>query len=75
MPNKLGPRIVILTLAAMLGAPVCAETAPAEGAPPPPSPPSESELPEYRSRALPTDSFRPSEEVSEDFAVPFPADI
>lgn len=33
------------------------------------------EQPEYRSRALPTDSFKPSEQVSEDFAVPFPADI
>ncbi len=31
--------------------------------------------PEYRTRALPTDTFKPSEQVSEDYAVPFPADI
>ena len=40
-----------------------------------PAPQAESELPEYRTRSLPTDTFKPSEEVSEDFAVPFPADI
>lgn len=39
------------------------------------APQAESELPEYRTRSLPTDTFKPSEEVSEDFAVPFPADI
>ena len=31
--------------------------------------------PEYRRRSLPTDTFKPSEDISEDFAVPFPSDI
>jgi hypothetical protein len=42
---------------------------------PPPPPPPEEGLPEYRTKALPSDTFKPSEEVSTDFAVPFPADI
>lgn len=52
--------------AAQTTAPPAAEGAPADG---------NGEHPEYRTRALPTDSFKPSEQVSEDFAVPFPADI
>lgn len=48
----------------------------AADSPAPATPPAaENELPEYRTRSLPTDTFKPSEEVSEDFAVPFPADI
>lgn len=48
----------------------------ASAPPPSPAPPVEaSEHPEYRTRALPTDTFKPSEQVSEDFAIPFPADI
>lgn len=43
--------------------------------PPPPSPAEDTERPEYRTRALPTDTFKPSEQVSEDYAIPFPADI
>ena len=31
--------------------------------------------PEYSRRALPADTFKPSEEISEDFPVPFPVDI
>ena len=31
--------------------------------------------PEYSARPLPADTFSPSEEISEDFPVPFPADI
>lgn len=31
--------------------------------------------PEYEKRALPDDTFTPSEEISEDFPVPFPVDI
>lgn len=44
---------------------------------PPREPPSEAspERPEYRARSLPTDTFKPSEEVQEDFPVPFPEDI
>ncbi|HCU88405.1 MAG TPA: hypothetical protein DGR97_00585 [Gammaproteobacteria bacterium] len=33
------------------------------------------EKPEYTRRSLPADTFRPSEEISEDFPVPFPVDI
>ena len=35
----------------------------------------EASLPEHRARPLPTDTFKPSEEISEDFPVPFPVDI
>ncbi len=38
-------------------------------------PDTKNENPEYRRRSLPADTFKPSEEVSEDFAVPFPVDI
>ena len=31
--------------------------------------------PEYSRRTLPADTFKPSEEISEDFPVPFPVDI
>lgn len=33
------------------------------------------EKPEYTRRSLPADTFKPSEEISEDFPVPFPVDI
>ncbi len=32
-------------------------------------------LPEHRVRPLPFDTFKPSEEISEDYPVPFPVDI
>ena len=32
-------------------------------------------LPEHRVRPLPFDTFKPSEEISEDYPVPFPIDI
>ena len=35
----------------------------------------EEALPEHRARQLPADTFQPSEEISEDFPVPFPVDI
>lgn len=35
----------------------------------------EHELPGYRPRPLPADTFKPSEEISEDFPVAFPTDI
>ena len=37
--------------------------------------PDDTVLPEHRPRPLPTDTFKPSEDISEDFAVPFPVDI
>jgi len=44
----------------------------------PPAPtltPQDTERPEYRARRLPSDTFKPSEKVQEDFPVPFPEDI
>lgn len=67
-----GPICILLVLACLFaGSSVEAQST---TAPPPPPPPEES-LPEYRTKALPSDTFKPSEEVSADFAVPFPADI
>ena len=40
-----------------------------------PKVPEDSEKPELTRRSLPTDTFKPSEKVSEDFPVPFPVDI
>ncbi len=39
------------------------------------APESEAEKPEHSVRPLSTDTFKPSEEISEDFPVPFPVDI
>ena len=39
------------------------------------SPETEAEKPEHNRRSLPADTFKPSEEISEDFPVPFPVDI
>jgi|LauGreDrversion4_2_1035121.scaffolds.fasta_scaffold1122187_1 hypothetical protein len=63
---------LLLVLSSIVAvAPVHAQS----NASPPPPPPPEEGLPEYRTKALPSDTFKPSEEVSTDFAVPFPADI
>lgn len=35
----------------------------------------DSDRPEFTRRSLPSDTFKPSEEISEDFPVPFPVDI
>lgn len=35
----------------------------------------DSERPEFTRRSLPADTFKPTEEISEDFPVPFPVDI
>lgn len=43
--------------------------------PPPREGTTEKEKPELTRRSLPTDTFKPSEEISEDFPVPFPVDI
>ena len=40
-----------------------------------PDPEKESVKAEYTRRSLPADTFKPSEEISEDFPVPFPVDI
>ena len=44
-------------------------------APPPDDAKNQTSKPEFSRRALPADTFKPSEEVSEDFPVPFPVDI
>lgn len=68
----------ILLLAASAGSGAEAQTA--REAPPPQRPASTpegapAERPEYRARSLPSDTFAPSEQVSEDYPVPFPEDI
>lgn len=68
-----GSILLLLNFAGGSGA-AFAQQAPAPAQPPRP-PPESSERPEYRTRALPTDTFKPSEQVSEDYAIPFPADI
>jgi len=35
----------------------------------------DAERPEFTRRSLPADTFKPTEEISEDFPVPFPVDI
>lgn len=60
-------------LAVLLGLALAAPARAADPAPPPA--PEPEERPEYRARSLPTDTFKPSEQVSEDYAIPFPADI
>ena len=67
-----GSILLLLNFAGGSGA-AFAQQAPAPAQPGPP--PESSERPEYRTRALPTDTFKPSEQVSEDYAIPFPADI
>ncbi len=42
---------------------------------PTPHTPPDPERPEYRARRLPTDVFKPSEQVQEDTPVAFPEDI
>lgn len=64
-----------LLLAALAVAPGLAQAQAAQQQPPPGPPTALPDQPEYRVKALPTDTFKPSEEVSEDHPVPFPADI
>jgi hypothetical protein len=45
-----------------------------EAPPAPPAPPPSGQR-EYEAQPLPDDTFKPSEEVSEDYPVPFPVDI
>lgn len=64
-----------LVLAALLLAPTLGIAQAARPPDPLPATAAVPDLPEYRVKALPTDTFKPSEEVSEDHPVPFPADI
>ena len=74
MRAKLARIGISLLLAASAPAFAQQEAAPVPAAPqtaPQPDP----ERPEYRARALPKDSFNPSEQVQEDQPVPFPEDV
>lgn len=69
-------RLTALLLLCVISLPVAAQapsTSGEEDAEPPAG--GESSKPEHTRRALPADTFKPSEEVSEDFPVPFPVDI
>lgn len=73
MRNK--PRCWSALSALLLGATLSAATLAAEdkdSADDSANPPTR---PEYSARPLPADTFNPSEEISEDFPVPFPVDI
>lgn len=63
---------VVGAVMALAGAWAQAQQTPAT---PPPPPAANQERPEYRARALPSDTFKPSEQVQEDFPIPFPEDI
>lgn len=72
MQRTLGTFLFILcTFGATSAWPQQGQTA----APPPGDGAPEPERPEYRARSLPSDTFKPSEKVQEDFPVPFPEDI
>jgi hypothetical protein len=67
---KHAARRLFAVLLALAGA-----AAQAQQTPQSPPPAENQERPEYRARALPNDTFKPSEQVQEDFPVPFPEDI
>lgn len=72
MRNK---RLVLLCALSCLTTAVAAEDS-AQGRPPPEQRDADdARLPEHQLRSLPDDTFKPSEEISEDFPVPFPVDI
>ena len=67
---------MIPMLAALATVDVAAQTADTDYPPPAEqSAPRSQDRPEYRFRPLPEDTFKPSEEIAEDFPVPFPVDI
>ena len=57
----------------MLGAAATAQEQQAPGEEPPPI--ASGGRPEYTKKKLPSETFKPSEKISEDFPVPFPVDI
>ncbi len=69
--------VIFVLLGAFAAAGAVAQVALPTISPPPvqPAPASYPDLPEYRAKALPTDTFKSSEQISEDNAVAFPADI
>ena len=69
-PPALALAAALFTGPALAQTPAAPPTAP-DAAPAPPS----TARPEYEFRPLPADTFKPSEEIVEDFPVPFPVDI
>lgn len=64
--------LISILVALMLGV---VPAAIGQQAPPPPPTAPDPDRPEYRARQLPTDVFKPSEQVEEDTPVAFPEDI
>ena len=73
MHNKLQSVRVIMLLAMAVA--ICPTVGAAESATDERETTEQHTQPEYRARPQPADTFEPSEDVSEDFAVPFPVDI
>lgn len=69
--------VIYVLLGALAAAGAAAQMPLPTMSPPPvePAPASYPDLPEYRAKSLPTDTFKSSEQISEDNAVAFPADI
>ena len=66
---------IVIGLLLFASAPAFAQQAAPAPAAPQTAPQPDPERPEYRARALPKDSFNPSEQVQEDQPVPFPEDV
>jgi hypothetical protein len=72
--NPLGVFVLVSLLSPAISAQQTPQPAPStQPATPESAPPTDG--PSYRARPLPTDTFKPSERVSEDYPVAFPADI
>ena len=65
----------VLLCCVLLCAEMAAAADPAPAAPANPPSADDRARPERQIRPLPADTFTPSEEISEDFPVPFPVDI
>lgn len=77
MRNRISPRYWLLLAGALsVAAPLVAEETPADDqAAAPSNQDQQTDRPEYHSRPLPGDVYTPSDKVSEDIPVTFPADI
>ncbi|MEX2479971.1 MAG: hypothetical protein WD928_03820 [Gammaproteobacteria bacterium] len=67
--------LVLLCAVLCFTAAVAAQDSAQRGPPPEQRDANDGRLPEHQLRSLPDDTFKPSEEISEDFPVPFPVDI
>ncbi|MSR15381.1 MAG: hypothetical protein EXR86_12625 [Gammaproteobacteria bacterium] len=73
--SKINQRTLALLFALAMTQTSFAQQTPQPAQAPPPASEPAPEGPSYRARSLPTDTFKPSERVSEDYPVAFPADI